>query len=146
MRPAVIFDMDGTLADCSHRLHWIKDAKKKNWQKFFEGTAQDQPRLPLLKLAQQLSAENVILIASGRPEHLRLITENWLRKHGLSVGRIYLRADADRRSDGLVKAEMLVQMHKDGFEPWLVVDDRDSAVAAWRELGLICLQCDEGHY
>lgn len=34
----IIFDIDGTLADCSHRLHWIQ-SKPKNWNAFFAGMA-----------------------------------------------------------------------------------------------------------
>ena len=29
----VICDIDGTVADCSHRLHWIQ-SKPKNWKAF----------------------------------------------------------------------------------------------------------------
>lgn len=145
-QPAIIFDMDGTLADCGHRLHWVEGAGKKNWEKFFAAGSQDKPRPQIVKLAVELSANNAIVIASGRPENLRKSTESWLKKHGVPFEEIYLRGNNDRRSDGEVKGEMLALMHADGFAPWLAVDDRDSAVQAWRELGLCCLQCDESRY
>lgn len=147
MRAAVIFDMDGTLADCQHRIHFVDGSQgRKNWEKFFAGSGDDGPREDMIRLAVELSATNAILIASGRPEHLRRVTEKWLQKHEVPFERIYLRGNNDRRSDGIVKAEILALMRADGFEPWLAVDDRDSAVESWREQGLSCLQCAESQY
>lgn len=146
MRPAVVFDMDGTLADCEHRIHWIKGDSKKNWKKFFEGAGDDPPREEIVRLAKELALNNAILIASGRPESLRSVTSKWLAKYGVEHEEMYLRKNGDFRPDGQVKAEMVSQMKKDGFEPWLVVDDRQTAVDSWRALGLVCLQCDTGDY
>lgn len=145
-KPAVIFDMDGTLADCSHRLHFVKGPGKKNWKMFFAGSADDLPRPEIVRLALELSANNAILIASGRPEQLRKVTENWLLKYDVPYERIYLRKNDDMRPDGIVKSEMFPVMQKQGFAPWLSVDDRESAVSAWRVLGLCCLQCDQSNY
>ena len=146
LQAAVIFDMDGTLADCDHRLHFVQGAGKKDWEKFFAGSADDLPNEPIVRLAQQLAVTNSLLIASGRPEKLRKVTESWLKKYELPYKRIYLRKNDDRRSDGLVKADMLELMRVHGYEPWLAVDDRQTAVDAWRGLGLTCLQCNESSY
>lgn len=146
LKNAVIFDMDGTLADCAHRLHYVNGPSRKNWESFFAEAKKDPPRKEILQLASELSANNAILIASGRPEHLRKVTESWLLQHGLKPSRIYLRKEHDRRPDGAVKAEMLERMREHGYQPWLVIDDRQSAVDAWRKLGLVCLQCDESRY
>ncbi len=146
MRSAVIFDMDGTLADCNHRLHWVRGAEKKNWKKFFEGVSKDEPRPEIVRLAQELSASNAIIIASGRPENLRKATIAWLEQYEVPFDAIFLRPEGDFRKDSEVKAEMIEFIRGQDFEPWLAVDDRQSAVDAWRALGLCCLQCDEGDY
>jgi phosphoglycolate phosphatase-like HAD superfamily hydrolase len=146
MQSAVIFDMDGTLSDCRHRLHWIKGPGEKNWQKFFQGSKDDKPQHPVVRLAIQLAQNNAIIIASGRPESLRRVTEAWLKKYKVPYERIYLRDSEDRRPDGVVKMEMLDGIEADGFVPWLAIDDRDQAVEAWRQAGLFCLQCASGHY
>lgn len=146
LQDAIIFDMDGTLADCSHRLHFVERAGKKDWERFFAGCSEDTPRLEILRLAQELSLKNKILIASGRPERLRRVTENWLKSFEIPYDRIYLRKNDDRRGDGIVKSEMLDLIKAHGYKPWLVVDDRQTAVDAWRDLGLVCLQCDESRY
>jgi phosphoglycolate phosphatase-like HAD superfamily hydrolase len=38
----VIFDLDGTLADLTHRLHYVKNGNR-NWDKFFEECDKDLP-------------------------------------------------------------------------------------------------------
>jgi len=144
-KAAVIFDVDGTLADCSHRLHFVQ-RPKKDWERFFAACAEDLPRQQIVRLAQELAKNNAILIASGRPERLRKVTEAWLVQYDVPYEKIYLRGDADRRADGTVKSEMLKLMRNHGFEPWLVIDDRETAVEGWRSLGLMCLQCDESRY
>lgn len=146
MRPAVIFDMDGTLADCTHRLHWVRGTEKKNWKKFFEGVSEDEPRPEIVRLAQELSEKNAIIIASGRPEELRRATTAWLEKYDIPFDAIFLRPKNDFRQDSVVKGEMIEFIRAQDFDPWLAVDDRQSAVDSWRELGLCCLQCDEGDY
>lgn len=138
--------MDGTLADCRHRLHYVNRSGKKDWENFFAHSKDDTANEAIVRLALELASNNVILIASGRPEHLRKITEQWLDNYKVPYERIYLRKDHDRRPDGVVKGEMLAQMKAHGYEPWLSIDDRDSAVQSWRDLGLLCLQCDEGRY
>jgi hypothetical protein len=134
--------MDGTLADCRHRLRWVEGPGNKNWEKFFAGSKDDKLIEPVANLALALSATNAVIIASGRPEHLRRVTEAWLRKFKVPFSEIYLRDNDDRRPDGKVKTDMLAAMRANGYEPWLAVDDRDEAVAAWRESGICCLQCE----
>ena len=38
----VLGNMGGTLADDSHRLHWVRGGKK-NWKKFFREMHKDPP-------------------------------------------------------------------------------------------------------
>ena len=41
-KPAIIVDLDGTVADLSHRLHHI-NGKHRNWDAFFAGVDKDTP-------------------------------------------------------------------------------------------------------
>ena len=49
----VIFDIDGTLADISERIHHIK-RKPKNWNAFNEGMAQDKAIRSMVRLCNIL--------------------------------------------------------------------------------------------
>ena len=139
---AIIFDIDGTLADASHRLHHVTGGRK-DWDAFFAAMVDDACHEPIADLYVQLARDNAIVICTGRPETYREVTEAWLRRTA-GVGRwaaLYMRPAADHRPDHFVKAEMLAKMREDGFEPWLAIDDRPSIVAMWRENGITCLQC-----
>ncbi len=46
----VIFDIDGTLADVSERIHHVRK-KPKNWDAFFKGMAQDKAIHSIVRFA-----------------------------------------------------------------------------------------------
>ncbi len=57
-----------------------------------------------------------------------------------------MRPEKDYRDDGTIKAELLDKILADGWEPWLVVEDRQRVVDMWRARGLTCLQCAPGDF
>jgi predicted kinase len=141
MTNAVIFDIDGTLANCSHRLHHVT-AGSKNWDAFFAGAKDDLPHREIVDLAQILhAAGKTILLVSGRPEKIRVDTEQWMTEQDVHYERLYMRPDGDHRADTLVKSQILDGILADGYEIDFVVDDRPTVVQVWRERGLVCLQC-----
>lgn len=143
---SIIFDMDGTLADVTHRRVHLAPPKK-NWKAWNEGIARDTPRPELVHLAQMYAREGFeIIICTGREEIYREITASWMREHDVPPGPLYMRATKDYRGDDVVKAELLVRIRSDGFDPKIAVDDRDRVVGMWRQAGLICLQCAEGDF
>src|SRR5205823_9235599 len=66
VRNVVLVDMDGTLADVTHRLHWIRGSKKKNWKRFFQEMSKDPPNPVVLEWVKNLVPEYEIFIVSGR--------------------------------------------------------------------------------
>ena len=102
----IIFDLDGTLADCQHRMHfvdsrnlckWIhseageyytqglhgkKTNWKPDWKAFYEACDQDKPVKPVLDafihLTQGEPFNQDIQIWSGRCESVREKTLKWL--------------------------------------------------------------------
>lgn len=139
-----LFDLDGTLADCSHRLHHIKGARK-NWRAFFAACSRDGPIPHMVELARHLMKVETVVFVSGRSDEVREQTLEWLKGHGLK-GPLYMRRAGDRRSDFIVKAELLDRVIRDGFEPIMAFDDRDQVVKMWREKGIPCAQVAEGDF
>lgn len=140
MKTAII-DLDGTLACIDHRLHHVTDGKK-DWNAFFEGIPHDTPSEPIVRIVNALRRDNYeIVLCSGRPEKCRESTVEWLQRHKIVYSSLYMRADGDSRPDHIVKMQLLDGIIEDGFEPFIVIDDRSSVVQAWRERGLVCLQC-----
>lgn len=138
---AAIFDIDGTLADCRHRLHHVVGAKR-DWPSFFGEMDKDSIIEPLRDLALTLSAgDYAVVLCSGRPETYRAVTEAWLDRHDVPRCALYMRPENDTRPDHIVKSQILDGILKDGFEIAFVIDDRQSVVDMWRDRGLLCLQC-----
>ena len=53
LKPIYIFDLDGTLADVGHRLHYIS-GNPKSWRSFFAACADDAPCKPVISTLQRL--------------------------------------------------------------------------------------------
>jgi hypothetical protein len=143
----VVVDLDGTLADCSHRLHHIRGRRRKDWDAFFAACHLDEPNPVVVDLVKALGKEHRLIFCSGRPERTRQATEQWLEKHlGITPQALYMRGDADRRADDIVKRELLQRMRNDRFDPALAIDDRRRVVDMWRSEGLVCAQVAEGDF
>lgn len=108
----IIFDLDGTLADCEHRRHFVQkyiacdhwhqipnhpvdmcdECKKKHkewkpdWRAFYDSCDKDRPIVPVIAMLNAL--ENTytlgIEIWSGRCESVRERTNTWLIRNGIT--------------------------------------------------------------
>ena len=150
MRPCYLFDLDGTLADCTHRLHHIEKAPK-DWRAFFAAVKDDKPIPHVVTLLRDLldGGCNIVLM-SGRSDECRDATTAWI--DGVVVVDpmielpLYMRAAGDRRPDNVVKRELLARLRADGWEPIMAFDDRDQVVAMWRAEGVPCAQVAPGTF
>lgn len=148
-----IFDIDGTVADCTHRLHYIypENGKEKDWDTFHAESVNDTTIDSVATIAHCLfQAGHGIVFVTARNDVSRKITEEWLETKLLipaSEFKLFMRADGDRRPDFEIK--------KDIFEAWpkhiqervqCIFEDRANVVEMWRSLGLRCLQVEEGDY
>ncbi len=133
---AIIIDIDGTLANCHHRLHHLP-----NWDAFFGAMENDQPIWPVIELAvAYFSSGWPIILCSGRPEQYRRVTEDWLSRYDVPYSVLYMRPTGDHRPDTQVKRDILSMIRNNNiYNPVLAVDDRPCIVKMWREEGLICL-------
>jgi hypothetical protein len=145
---AAIFDIDGTIADPSHRLYHLDG--EKDWKAFHGAASQDAPIEGVIELARILKRAashglgiDAVLIVTARHDDpaLEAATREWLHLHDVPFDRIYMREDGDLRPDHVVKTGMLQRILDDGYEPILVIDDRDKVVRMWRNHGITTLQC-----
>ena len=140
----VIFDIDGTLADVSERVHHI-NKKPKNWDAFFQGIPQDKAIRSMVRLCNVLYESGIkIILCSGRSDQYRSETVEWMAQQGVRYHELRLRGGNDRRSDVIVKREMLAGMDRSRI--LFVVEDRSGVVEMWRSEGLVCLQCAPGEF
>ena len=145
----VIFDLDNTLANMKHRVHYVR-SKPKNWPAFEKGIPNDTPKEDIVNLYRVFakSGDHTIILCSGRNEDTREDTEAWLIKHDLQQHeRLYMRKSKDYRKDSIVKYEMADEIEAEFGKISVVIDDRDQVVSMWRnERGITCLQCAPGDF
>lgn len=160
--PYIIFDIDGTLANITHRLHYIKSVetidttigkvimKKPNWEAFNNAMINDEPNKHIVELFHNMCAKSgrpnhPSIFVTGRPESHRDETQDWLMKHRLIPNYLFMRPVKDYRSDVEIKSE-IIDKYIMNAPVLFIVDDRDAVVEMWRERGYKCLQCQKGDY
>ena len=144
----VIFDIDGTLLDISHRLKFIQQ-KPKDWKAFRDPKQKhwDEPIMPVVHIFNALLADgHNMIISTGRMRDEENDTRNSLvhyipeltAKQGDDSWLIpfYMRRMRDNRKDTVLKKEMLNIMRIDGYNPVMVFEDRPSVINMWHEQGL----------
>jgi len=150
---AVIVDLDGTLCDIEHRRHFVDGTgKKKCWKSFYESLITDKPNSWCVDLVLSMANSGCeIIFATGRPEKYRGRTLSWISEHvypqlEAANSRLFMRADGDFRKDSIIKDEIYKRDIEPYYDVKFCVDDRQQVVDMWRELGLVCLQCDIGNF
>lgn len=145
-------DMDGTLMNNAHRQHYVQvpEGEKKDWKNFNHYIMDDTPHEHIVWLTKTFyAAGNQIIIFTARTRELLIPTLIQLDEVcGLQgmYAEVYIRDWDDRRDDSIVKIEMLAKARADGYDPYLILDDRDRVVAAWRSAGIPCLQVAPGNF
>jgi phosphoglycolate phosphatase-like HAD superfamily hydrolase len=150
---AVIFDIDGTLANAGHRIHLLEgidlqapDERNESWIKFLDLADQDEAFDEMVKLNHMAAAMVPIFIFTGRKESSRRRTMWWLEKYGVIFHKMWMRADHDHRPDDIIKKEMLDRLQASGYKPLFAVEDRDRNVRMFRDNGVRTLQVTYGDY
>ena len=134
---AVLVDIDGTTALMAARSPFDETR-----------VHEDRPNAPVIAVIRAMAAAgNAIVFLSGRTDGCRDATCDWLSEHvGILFEGLYMRPAGDMRKDATVKRELFDRHVRDRYDVVCVLDDRDQVVAAWRELGLTCLQVAPGNF
>lgn len=136
----IVFDFDGTLSDCTHRVPLVPD-----WDAFYEACDKDEPIRPVIEVYSQLHhAGHRVEIWTGRRESTRDKTLGWLENFLIPAPhRLLMRADGDHREDVKIKKEWLDAAR---VKPAMVFEDRRSVVDMYREHGIIVFQVAPGEF
>lgn len=143
----VVFDIDGTIADNSHRQHHLMGGKK-DWKSYNATMLDDGKIFDVALLLMELSEKHPIILCTGREEDYRPVTWTWLERNGLDsyVHDIYMRPHLDYRSDAIVKVELLNRIKEDYGTPFLWFDDRQKVVDSIRAQGIRVMQVAPGDF
>ena len=131
----VILDLDGTLANCKHRLHFI-EGPKKNWDLFFDNCLDDIVIQPMFHLMNILSKDYKIVFITARPEKNRELTTEWLFKNNIQYSELLMRKNVDYNKSPIVKQQLVQQLRSMGYNPIYSFDDRADCVAMFQSEGI----------
>ena len=133
---AVIFDIDGTIANTQHRSPF-------DWELLIH----DIPHQDIVDLLKDFNTAGFyILLVSGRPRHTRKDTSYWLRKYAIPWDKIFLRERGDPRASSTIKEKIYTEKIEPFYYVKYVFEDRDADVKKWRSLGLRTLQVAPGKF
>ena len=143
----IVFDIDGVLADCSHRLHYIQ-GENKDYDKFYsyDEVLKDTPILNLKRIlfniqyANEEGSEIDIKFITARNIKCITATAEWLEKHFsimVEEGDILMRPTNDWRPAHEVKEDLIKKYV--GFKNILFAfDDDDQVNEMYKKHGVMC--------
>ena len=139
-KKAVIFDIDGTLFDDSHRKPLVEAGK---WAEYFAAGENDTPHKEIIaELKAQKKAGRAIVLMTGCPEKHRQITEAKLFRAGVVVDALLMRPDNSFVKNHELKAGWLAEMPCYDFIA--AFDDMQGSVAAFKEFGIDAFLVKDG--
>lgn len=165
----IIFDLDGTLANCEHRRHfvevppmWIPNEEfienplvwavttnpkwkkfKPDWDAFYEACDKDTPIQPVIDI--MLSINVPYEIWSGRSESVRYKTEAWICRfmNYSEMPTVKMRPIGDYTPDEQLKERWLDETIAKGGTIDYVFDDRPKVIRMWRRRGIFVFNCNQ---
>ena len=147
-RKCIIVDLDGTLCNSEHRLHYVKQ-NPPDWKNFLDGCVHDTLNREVFELCQMAYQSGMpIFFCSGRPEQYRAVTQEWFHEYGIPPYRsLMMRPQEDTKTpDHEIKKIMLDQIRAWGYDPIFAVDDRPTVIAMWRANGVPCFAMDDTNW
>jgi beta-phosphoglucomutase-like phosphatase (HAD superfamily) len=136
---AVIWDLDGTLANDRARAHFVEveRGRARDWHSYFDAIDTDPPIAASMEVLRAMhAAGNRILFLTGRPDYTRPKTERWLEANGLTeYDRLIMRPDGERRPAGWFKAEVVDRL-RDEYELVCAFEDRIDVAEHLRAAGV----------
>lgn len=128
----VFLDIDGVLANCSHRLHYLD---KKDYDSFYKEVVNDVPYVRDRTAVNEIEStyNGRVVLLTGRPERTREDTMKWLREYyDLPEGmEMLMRDDKDHRKSPELKSELaLTYVENHDVRSCMVIDDMEDNVRA----------------
>lgn len=153
----VIFDLDGTLADVRHRLHYIRPdpafdpvtGKKipRRFDLFHQACVDDSVIEPVAYFYRKFVADPdvTVVVLSGRDNATLDATVNWFGRHGLQMPDELLLKSGDQHTPDVeqkrVQAARLERKYGRPID--MVFEDRDRVVTMWKDRGTFVFNVDQ---
>jgi phosphoglycolate phosphatase-like HAD superfamily hydrolase len=129
----IIFDLDGTLCDDTHRAHHMHAG---DWDTYFARCIDDPPFEGVMFVARAVAGHCRVVFITGRSESVKKETCDWLDAQGFRSYALYMRPVGDFRANSVIKLEALASVRAAGYVPLLVFEDQPQTCKMWRSAGV----------
>ena len=144
--PAAIVDIDGVLADATHR-QWHLDGPVRDWHGFFAAAGGDPLLADGADMVRALDERLVVVLLTARPFRLRGVTLDWLARHGVRWDLLALRGPTqDMVHSVRFKRQALGLLRERGFSPAFALEDDPRIVEMYAAEALPCVYVHSGYY
>lgn len=130
----ITFDLDGTI--CDSDWGWLDTLRDLGWPKD-EEEKYYACREKILDPYRFLGLDDIGIILTGRPVHLKEITEKWLKKNGLSDFKLVFTKTLPKQPNGTAEEFKKIGIDKAKFfiENGVKIhfDDNEQVVESMRE-------------
>ena len=134
----VIIDIDDTLSLAGKRFELAKKPNgKTDWDiaHNISLVKDDKPNLPMIDLAKRYKKEGFkVVILTGRPESIRDVTEEWLKKYGIEYDALYMRLEKEHYIKAPIFKKGIYQSYLD--DVFCAYDDDEEIIQMWNSLGI----------
>lgn len=133
----VIMDLDGTMADLTHRLPLLPTENldlTQSWREFNAAAIDDDPIQDNIGVCNALSINKIVVVLSGRSGEYEKEARLWLDIHGVNYHYIAMRDQEDNRKDTVIKEEFLRAVGLDRI--LCAFDDSPGVIRHLRAMGI----------
>lgn len=140
MKPLIIFDIDGVLANIDRRAAYI-ECDKPDWEKFYNKheIAKDLPVKPMIAIYNHFLQTAEVEIWTGRQKSTELITRQWLQKHTAGLpSALRMRPNDNRMTNLDLKREFMAHSKR---KPAMAFDAQPKTAELWHARGVQVCYC-----
>jgi phosphoglycolate phosphatase-like HAD superfamily hydrolase len=140
---AVIFDIDGVLADAAGRQHFLDWG---DWRSFFDACGDDPVIEEIERLLELLDESLSVILVTGRPQRVQPHTLAWLERYQIRWDLLIMREWGDYSGVDQFKRQVVHDLSAYGFELRLALDDDPKNHAMYVGEGVPCIYIHSGYY
>lgn len=143
--PAAVFDMDGVLADASHRQHLI-EGRNRNWNLFFDLCGDDPVIDEGKALLDAVDPTHHVVLLTARPSRVAPQTLGWLEEQGLRWDLLIMRDYGDYSMARDYKQWSVGELRAYGFELVMAVEDDRRNLQMFQREGIPSVYVHSGYF
>jgi hypothetical protein len=140
-----VFDIDGVLSDAAGRQHYLERGRR-DWNAFFDACGDDPLITEVGRLLELLDPGLAIVLLTGRPISVQLITLAWLDRYQLRWDLLIMRDYGDYQAATQFKRRSVAEMREHGFDLRLAFEDDRRNVAMFHRDGIPCVYIHSGYF